>query len=154
MEQQANGSMRLVLSGIALATSLALGASAFAQQQLSGASNQGTSRVGSRGGEEQQQAPAANIDVQTGKILNEAIELMGMEKYAEAQAKLSTLKMDSLSPYEKGKVEQILFNVAYAQDRFDEARQHLQKAIDSGGLNSVEIDGARYQAAQLYMQEE
>jgi tetratricopeptide (TPR) repeat protein len=155
MEQQANGSVRLVLSGIALATSLALGASAFAQQPLSGASNEGTSRVGNRsGGGEEPAAPTANIDVQTGKILNEAIELMGMEKYAEAQARLATLKMDSLSPYEKGKVEQILFNVAYAQDRFDEARQHLQKAIDSGGLNTVEIDGARYQAAQLYMQEE
>ena len=155
MEQQANGSVRLVLSGIALATSLALGATAFAQQPLSGASNEGTSRVGNRSGSGgEQPAPTANIDVQTGKILNEAIELMGMEKYAEAQARLSTLKMDSLSPYEKGKVEQILFNVAYAQDRFDEARQHLQKAIDSGGLNAVEIDGARYQAAQLYMQEE
>ena len=30
----------------------------------------------------------------------------------------------------------------------------LQKAIDSGGLNTVEIDQARYQSAQLYMQEE
>ena len=138
MEQQANGSLRLVLSGIALATSLSLASSAFAQ----------------RAGGDEEAPPPTNIDVQTGKILNEAIEIMGMENYAGAQQKLATLKMDNLSPYEKGKVEQILFNISYSQDRFDEARQHIQKAIDSGGLNTVEIDGLRYQSAQLYMQEE
>ena len=155
MEQQANGSLRLVLSVLALAVSVSLGATALGQQPLSGASNEGTSRAGQRnGGSEEAPAPTTNIDVQTGKILNEAIELMGMENYAGAAEKLATLKMDNLSPYEKGKVEQILFNIAYSQDRFDEARQHVQKAIDSGGLNAVEVDGLRYQVAQLYMQEE
>jgi tetratricopeptide (TPR) repeat protein len=154
MEQQASGSLHLVLSGIALAVGLSLGATALGQgSQLGGASQEGTSRAGNRSGAEEA-PPPANIDVQTGKILNEAIELMGMENYKGAADKLATLKMDSLSPYEKGKVEQILFNVAYSQDRFDEARQHIQKAIDSGGLNAVEIDGLRYQIAQLYMQEE
>jgi tetratricopeptide (TPR) repeat protein len=137
MEQQANGSLRLVMSGIALATSLTLASSAFAQRAAEG-----------------DEPPPTNIDQLTGKILNEAIELMGMENYTAAQQKLATLKMDNLSPYEKGKVEQILFNISYSQDRFDEARQHIQKAIDSGGLNAVEIDGLRYQSAQLYMQEE
>jgi tetratricopeptide (TPR) repeat protein len=142
------------MSGIALAVGLSLGATAFGQgSQLSGASQDGTSRAGSRGGSSEQ-APPTNIDVQTGKILNEAIELMGMENYSGAQAKLGTLKMDSLSPYERGKVEQILFNISYSQDKFNEARTHLQNAINSGGLNSVEVDGARYQAAQLWMQEE
>jgi tetratricopeptide (TPR) repeat protein len=147
MKQQANGSLRLVMSGIALSVSLSLGATALGQSQ------EGTSRAANRGGEE---APptATNIDVQTAKILSEAIELMAMENYAGAQQKLATLKMDNLSPYEKGKVEQILFNIAYSQDRFDEARQHIQKAIDSGGLNEQEIDGLRYQTAQLFMQEE
>jgi tetratricopeptide (TPR) repeat protein len=156
MEQQANGSMRLVLSGIALATSLALTASAFAQDALqpgTRASNEGTSRVGSRGGDADT-PPPTNIDQLTGKILNEAIELMGAENYSGAQQKLATLQLEKLSPYERGKVEQILFNISYSQDRFDEARQHIQKAIDSGGLNTVEIDGLRYQSAQLYMQEE
>jgi tetratricopeptide (TPR) repeat protein len=155
MDQQAKGSLRLVMSGVALAVGLSLGATAFGQgSQLSGASQDGTSRAGNRGGSSSEQAPPTNIDVQTGKILNEAIELMGMENYTGAQAKLGTLKMDSLSPYERGKVEQILFNISYSQDKFNEARQHLQNAINSGGLNSVEVDGARYQAAQLWMQEE
>jgi tetratricopeptide (TPR) repeat protein len=59
-----------------------------------------------------------------------------------------------LSPYERGRTEQILFNIAYSQEKFQEARDHLKKAIDSGGLNAQEIDAARYQSAQLFLQEE
>jgi tetratricopeptide (TPR) repeat protein len=155
MEPQANGSLRLVMTGIALAASLSLSATVLAQGALQpnqSASNEGTSRAGNRNAEEA--PPPTNIDVQTGKILNEAIGLMTAENYTGAQQKLGTLKMENLSPYEAGKVYQILFNISYSQDRYDEARQNLQKAIDSGGLNAVEVDGARYQAAQLYMQEE
>ncbi|HUQ53577.1 MAG TPA: tetratricopeptide repeat protein [Gammaproteobacteria bacterium] len=154
MEQQANGSLRLVLGTLALSVGLALAGTALGQgSQLGGASQDGTSRAGNRNGGDEA-PPPTNIDQVTGKVLNEAIELMGMENYSGAQAKLATLKLESLSPYERGKVEQILFNIAYSQDKFDEARRHLQAAIDSGGLNTVEVDGARYQAAQLWMQEE
>src|SRR5262245_49179920 len=104
MEQQANGSLRLVLTGLALAVSLALGGTALGQggvPQGQNASNQGTSRAAARGQEEAAPAAGSNsIDVQTGKILNEAIELLGMEKYQEAAAKLSTLNLEKLSPYE------------------------------------------------------
>ena len=146
MEQQANGSLRLVMTGIALATSLMLGASAIGQR---------SSAAGGRAERKRRQQPQRpDIDAQTGKILNEAIELLNMENYAAADQKIKTLQLDKLSPYERGKVEQIMFNIAYSQDRYEEARGHLQKAIDSGGLNTVEIDQARYQSAQLFMQEE
>jgi len=82
------------------------------------------------------------------------LAVAGMEKYNEAQAAIAELKMDKLSPYERSKVEQILFNISYAQDKYAEARGHLQKAIDAGGLNEQEVSQARYQAAQLYMTEE
>lgn len=157
MEQQTNGSLRLTLSGIALAVGLSLGATAFGQggvPQGQNASQQGTSRAGNRGAEEEAPATQTSIDAQTGKILNEAIELLNMEKYAEAGARIGALTLEKLSPYERGKVEQILFNIAYSQEQFDKARGHLQSAIDSGGLNAQEIDQARYQSAQLFMQEE
>ena len=77
-----------------------------------------------------------------------------MENYTGAGQKIGTLALDKLSPYERGKVEQILFNIAYSQEQYEKARGHLQKAIDSGGLNAAEIDQARYQSAQLFMQEE
>jgi tetratricopeptide (TPR) repeat protein len=99
-------------------------------------------------------APAPTIDAATGKVLNEAIELMNMENYAGALAKINTLKLDRLSPYERSKVEQILFNISYTQEKYADARQHLQNAIDAGGLNEQEVSQARYQFAQLYMTEE
>ena len=155
MEQQANGSLRLVMTGIALAVSLGLGGTALAQAQGQNASNQGTSRAAARNQEEEAPAAAANsIDAQTGKILNEAIELLNMENYQGAAARINTLTLDKLSPYERGTVERILFSISYAQEKYEEARGHLQKAIDSGGLNAQQIDEARYQSAQLYMQEE
>jgi tetratricopeptide (TPR) repeat protein len=156
MEQQANGSLRLVLTGVALSVSLSLGAPALGQQPGQNVGQQGTSRAGAREDAEAAEAAAAatSIDAQTGKILNEAIELLNMEKYAEAGQRIGTLTLDRLSPYERGKVEQILFNIAYSQEQYEKARGHLKNAIDSGGLNTVEIDQARYQSAQLYMQEE
>lgn len=158
MEQQAKGSVRLVLTGVALSVSLSFGATAFGQgaiQPGQRASNEGTSRAGQRGDSgEEAAAPSTDISVQTGKILNEAIALLDMENYAGANEKLSTLRMDRLSPYEKGKVEQILFSIAYSQDNYEKARGHLKNAIDSGGLAAHEIDAARYQSAQLFLQEE
>ncbi|HJR71155.1 MAG TPA: tetratricopeptide repeat protein [Gammaproteobacteria bacterium] len=139
MEQQANGSWRFVMSGLALAAGLVVGSSAVAQRA---------------GEEEAPAASQASIDAQTGKILNEAIELLNMEKFAEAGARIGTLTLEKLSPYERGRTEQILFNIAYSQEKYQEARDHLQRAIDSGGLNAQEIDAARYQSAQLFLQEE
>ena len=150
MEQQANGSWRLVLTAIAFATSSMLAASAFGQSQ------QGTSRAAGNNSQaaEEGEAPSTDISVQTGNILNAAIELLNMEDYAGAGAKLQTLRMDRLSPYEKGTVERILFSIAYAQEQYEKARGHLQNAINSGGLNPVQVDEARYQSAQMFMQEE
>jgi tetratricopeptide (TPR) repeat protein len=138
MEQQASGSVRLTLSALALTVGLLMGGTALAQ----------------RAGGENQSAPPQDIDAQTGNILNQAIELLNAEDYAGAQAKINTLRMDRLSPYERGTVERILFSIAYAQDNYQQARQHLQNAINSGGLNQQQIDEARYQSAQLFMQEE
>ena len=152
MQDQANASLCFVL-GIALTASLSLGATALGQPQGQNVSQEGTSRAGSRNSEEQA-AQSTSIDAQTGKIINEAIELMNVNDYAAALATIGTLRLDRLSPYERGRVEQILFNVTWQQENYEAARGHLQSAIDSGGLNAQEIDSARYQTAQLYMQEQ
>jgi tetratricopeptide (TPR) repeat protein len=118
------------------------------------AQDQGASRArsGQQGQGEGSSAPT--IDEATGTALNKAIEALNMEKYAEAQAAVDSLKLDRLSPYERSKVEQIMFQISYAQEKYADARGHLQKAIDAGGLNEQEISTMRYQAAQLYMTEE
>ena len=133
-------SSRWVISGLALATGLWLTATGLAQRA-----------------DEEERAAAAqatNIDAQTGKTLNEAIELLNAGDYAGAAQKISTLHLDRLSPYERGRVEQILANIAIQQEKYEEAREHLQKAIESGGLNAVEVDQNRYQHAVLYIQED
>jgi tetratricopeptide (TPR) repeat protein len=136
-----------------LSIALAIGAPlpSLGQPQGQNVSQQGTSRAANRGTAETQ---APTIDVQTGRVLNEAIELMNADDHAGAARRLGTLELDRLSPYERGTVERILFSVAYAEDRYEDARGHLRNAIDSGGLNAQQIDEARYQSAQLFIQEE
>jgi tetratricopeptide (TPR) repeat protein len=104
--------------------------------------------------EEEEGQSSGTIDERTGEILNEAIEFLNMEDYASARTAMSELRMDRLSPYERSRAEQILFQIAYQSENYDEARSHLQAAIDAGGLNEQEISNLRYQIAQSYMVEE
>jgi tetratricopeptide (TPR) repeat protein len=136
------------VSAFAVVIGLAAAPAVLAQQSSG-------SRAGSQNAEGGNAPPSSGtIDAATGKALNTAIEALNMEKYAEAQAAIATLNLEKLSPYERSKVEQISFNIAYSQEKYAEARGHLQKAIDAGGLNEQEISDARYQGAQLYMTEE
>jgi tetratricopeptide (TPR) repeat protein len=128
------------VSRLTLAIGLLLAAAAAFGQQESATRTGGT--------------PAPTIDATTGKALNTAIEALNMDKYDDAQVALATLNLEKLSPYERSKVEQILFSIAYAQEKFSEAREHLHRAISAGGLNEQEISAARYQDVQLYMNEE
>jgi tetratricopeptide (TPR) repeat protein len=133
-----------------LATAI-LAASSFAAMQNAVAQGQG--RAGQQS-EEGASSGAPTIDAATGKILNEAIELLNMENYAGAKERIATLRLDRLSPYERSKVEQISFSIEYAEEDYEAARGHLQASIDAGGLNEQEVSQARYQYAQLYMTEE
>ncbi len=108
---------------------------------------------GSRANGQATNTPAPPIDVATAKALNAAIDALNMGNYDAARAVLAPLKIDKLSPYERSRLEQILSNVAAAQEKYDEARAHLDNAIKSGGLNEQETSELRYQRAQLFMAE-
>ena len=98
--------------------------------------------------------PPTGIDAATGKILTEAIEALNKENYSGAKAAIAKLKMDSLSPYERSRTEQILATIESSQDNYGKARAHLEAAIAAGGLNDKEISDTRYQMAQMYLAEE
>jgi Tfp pilus assembly protein PilF len=98
--------------------------------------------------------PAQNLDAVTARILSEAIEFFNMDNFAAARASIGELNFEKLSPYERGRVEQLLAAMAFAEDKYSEAREHLQLAIGSGGLNEVELQNNRYQIAQSFMAEE
>jgi Tfp pilus assembly protein PilF len=98
--------------------------------------------------------PAQNLDAVTARILGEAIEFFNMDNYAAARASLGELNFERLSPYERGRVEQLYAGMAFAEDDYAEAREHLELAIASGGLNAQELSSNRFQIAQSYMAEE
>ena len=94
------------------------------------------------------------VDEKTGKIMNEAIELINTEQYDAARAKLSGLKLDTLSPYERSRVEQMQASIDHTQEKYDSARSHFQAAIAAGGLNEQELKDIQYVICQLYIIEE
>ena len=104
--------------------------------------------------DEKERTEAPRIDPSTGKRLNEAIEALRAEKYDLARLALGKINVSRLSPYERGRYEQIYAETDRAQARYDSARTHLQAAIESGGLNELELDQVRFQIAQLHMAEE
>lgn len=99
-------------------------------------------------------AALPDISITTGKALNTAIEALGMQRYGEVAAAIATIESSRLSAYERSRLEQIRFNLAFATGKHDEARAHLEAAIAAGGLSAQEIAQGRYQIAQTYMAEQ
>lgn len=118
---------------------------------VQGALAQGQSRANRN---DDEAPPANDIDARTGEIMQEAIEFLNMEQYAQARAKLGELNVDRLSPYERSRVEMLFFNLDITDENYAGARQHMEAAIASGGMNDQDVSQGRYQLAQLWMQEE
>ncbi len=110
----------------------------------------GTTRAKKKDSEQ----PANEVGAQTAKILTAAYDFITKNQNAQARTALAELKMDKLSPYEKGRAETIFFTLDYQEEKYDSARKHMEAAIASGGLNDVEISNDRYQLAQLWVQQE
>jgi hypothetical protein len=73
------------------------------------------------------------------EALNEAIAAFNVQKFDEATSAIGKLQLDRLSPYERARTEQVLFQIAANQRNLGEAREHLVNAVDSGGLDDDEI---------------
>jgi tetratricopeptide (TPR) repeat protein len=104
--------------------------------------------------EDEGKRQAPDIDQMTGKRLNEAIEFLNAEKFADAKAVLLKLNRDKLSPYELSRVEQMFASISNAENDYEGARRHLEAAVNSGGMNDEEIQQAKFQIAQLYIVQE
>ena len=62
--------------------------------------------------------------------------------FAAARTAIARLPLERLSSYERSKVEQMLFSISYEEGKYAEARQHLENALDAGGLNASEVADA------------
>jgi hypothetical protein len=131
MQTRMGGSWVSRVSGIAIAFGLALAPLAARTQQVDATSAR---RV---------------VSTATLKPFTDAIEALGEKRFDRAKAAVEKLDFDTLSPYERSKVEQILFNVAYEQGDMAAARQHLLQAIDAGGLDETELEDIRRQIARI-----
>ncbi len=103
------------------------------------------------GNDEKKEQSSGSIGQYTARILQEAIQALNMNDYKGAKAKLDSLKLDRLSPYELSRVEEIYAQISNGQGDTEGTRQHLQKALDAGGLNMKESQQIRYNIASLYI---
>jgi predicted Zn-dependent protease len=97
---------------------------------------------------------AERLSAGTAATLNAAIAALEREDYTGARQLTAQLERERLTPFERSRVEQLEFTLAFEEKRYADARGHLQRAIAAGGLSDLEISEARYQSAQLLMAEE
>lgn len=101
-----------------------------------------------------QQQADRDISQATGRILTRAIEFLNNDQFVEARSILANLRFDSLTPFERSRLHQLLFNLEMNEEDYDGAHEQLQLALESGGLNEKETAQMQYQQAQLYVQQE
>jgi tetratricopeptide (TPR) repeat protein len=135
-------SFRSLLMAALLAGAMSL---AQAQQSNSAAPPQGQGEGG---------APLPNVAQATAEALNTAIGHMDAGEYALAKEVIGELDREKLSPYELGRVEQILATIAVEEGDYGTARTHFTNALNSGGLAANEILNLKFQIAQLYLGDE
>jgi len=99
-------------------------------------------------------ASQPRFDARTGKLLNQAFEELNAGKAAAARTTLAKINLDRASPYEVSRIEQLFAAIDQGDEKFGSARDHLKKALASGGLNDKEISATRFQVAALFLAEE
>ncbi len=83
-----------------------------------------------------------------GQTLNEAIRLLNASQFAEAKLAIGTLDLGTLTPFERSNAELVLYNLAFQEGRLDDARSHLDRALDVGGFPADQATRLRDQATQ------
>jgi Tfp pilus assembly protein PilF len=100
-----------------------------------------------RGKKDPKQPSSARFDPRTGKRVNQAIEELQAGRTEEARAALEKINLNRASPYEVSRIEQLFAAIDQTQEKYGSAREHLSKALASGGLNDKEASSAQFQIA-------
>jgi tetratricopeptide (TPR) repeat protein len=104
--------------------------------------------------EKLEQQRARSVDRATAEKLNKIFDAYNAGKYEEARKLSDGLNMPKLSPYEQSRVYQIQVAIALQEQKYGQARDLIEKAIQTGGLTEQETDSLRFQLVQLFMAEE
>ena len=95
------------------------------------------------------------LSEKTYKVLEAAQELMAIEKYSDAQIKLNALlkKVDPAS-YEQAIVQQTLGYLFSSQEKYGQASNYFQQALESNALPAKVSHNLQYNLAQLLLADE
>jgi hypothetical protein len=77
------------------------------------------------------------------QTLNTAIAHINARRFGEARAAVGALDLEGLSSFERSKAEQVLYTIAYEEEKFEEAHEHVRRSIDAGGLSADDRFKAR-----------
>lgn len=77
------------------------------------------------------------------QTLNAAIAHINARRFGEARAAVGELDLDGLGSFERSKAEQVLYTIAYEEEKFEEAQEHVRRSIDAGGLSADDRFKAR-----------
>lgn len=105
-------------------------------------------------GRSKSQGAQPNFDPNIGKRINQAIDEMQADRFDAARAVLDRINLRRASPFEISRVEQIYAAIDQSQEKYTSAREHLGRALESGGLNDSEASAVRFQIAKLLLVEE
>ena len=100
------------------------------------------------------QREAPELGAAVGKQINDAIDLLNANNGAGAKAAIGKLKLETLSAFERSRVEQVLASIDNDAENFAGAAKHLSAALDAGGLSADESLQVKFQVAQLYLAQE
>lgn len=100
------------------------------------------------------QPSSQEVTESTGRVLTNAIAFLNNDQFDEARAALANLRMGNLTPFERSRVHQLLFNLEMHDEDYEGAQEQVELALESGGLDEKETAQMQYQQAQLYVKEE
>jgi hypothetical protein len=83
------------------------------------------------------------------QTLNVAIAHINARRFREARAAVGELDLDVLSSFERSKAEQVLYTIAYEEEQFEEAHEHVRRSIAAGGLSADDRFKARLALANI-----
>ena len=105
-------------------------------------------------GKDRKESSGPRFDPRTAKRLNQAIDDLQAGRMDEAREALEKINLNRAAPYEVSRIEQLFAAIDQSQEKYGDAREHLMKALASGGLNDKEASSAQFQIAKLYIAEE
>ena len=106
---------RLAIIGLALTAGFAVSGPAPAQYGACG---------------EERDVPTGTLDEMTYNRMNKAYELIGEEQYDEAYEVFVTVRNRAKGDYLKAVLAQAMAQVEWARGNYDEARDHLEQAME------------------------